>query len=59
MTKTDEQYLKALAELFTKHFAWIDQQVLDVFKAERGELSEDDVVRIDNAWIRKRNTPRD
>jgi hypothetical protein len=57
--KTDDQYLKLLAELFAKHFAWTDQQVLDVFAAEHGELKPDDVVRIHNLWIKKRNKPRD
>lgn len=55
--KTDEQYLEALSALFKEHFAWTDQQIIDVFSAEHGELKQDAIVRIYNLYVHKRNTP--
>jgi hypothetical protein len=58
MKKTDAEYVKILADLFAKHLNWNDQQVIDVFQAEHNELKEDDVLRIYNEWVKKRNTPK-
>lgn len=52
--KTDEQYVKEFDALFEKHLMWTDQRVMDMFRAERGSLNEDEVVRLFNQWVKKK-----
>jgi len=56
--KTDEQYLADFDSLFVAHLKWTDQQVIDAFKLKNGTLSEENVIRIFNMWVRKRRAPR-
>jgi hypothetical protein len=56
--KTDEQYVAEFDALFEKHLMWTDQRVMDMFRAEHGSLNEDDVLRLFNRWIKKKEEHR-
>ena len=43
----------------SRSITWNNQRVMEMFKAEHGSLNEDDVVRLFNKWVRKKNTPPD